>query len=108
MPWRKKVRRSAKATCINSEPEGLLHDDPIGIAKISSQNIWIMERSNENPLMESSDLVAFKEYSDTKFNALEAKITNDAQVVSTELDEKFNSYIKIVVEDNNFKNPKLE
>ena len=39
MPWRKRVRRSAKATCINSEPEGLLHDDPIGIAKISSQNI---------------------------------------------------------------------
>ena len=39
MPWRKRVGRSAKATCINSEPEGVLHDDPIGIAEISSQNM---------------------------------------------------------------------
>ena len=45
---------------------------------------------------------------DTKFNVLEAKITNDAQVVSTDLDEKFNSYIKTVAEDNDLKNHKLE
>ena len=45
---------------------------------------------------------------DTKFNALEAKITNDAQVVNTDFDEKFNSYIKTVAEDNDLKNRKLE
>ena len=47
-------------------------------------------------------------YFNTKFNALEAKITNDAQVVSTNLDEKFNSYIKTVAEDKELKNHKLE
>ena len=41
-----------------------------------------------------------------KFNLLEAKITNDAQVVSTGLHKRFNSYIKTVAEDNEFKNHK--
>ena len=45
---------------------------------------------------------------DTKFSTLEAKITNDAQAVSTDLDEKFNSYIKTIAEDNELKNHKLE
>ena len=49
-----------------------------------------------------------KDYFDTKFNALEAKITNHAQAISTDLDEKFNSYIKTVVEDNKLKNHKLK
>ena len=66
------------------------------------------ERSNENPTTESIDLVALKHYFDTKFNALEAKITNNVQTAITELDEKFNSYIKTVAEDNEFKNHKLE
>ena len=39
---------------------------------------------------------------------LEAKIINDAQAVSTDLDENFNSYIKIVAEDNELKNHKLQ
>ena len=76
--------------------------------RIPSQNIRFVERSNENPTTESSDLVALKDYFDTKFNALEAKITNDAQAVSTDLDEKFNSYIKTIAEDNELKNHKLE
>lgn len=46
----------------------------------------------------------FKNYSNTKFNALEKqKKQNNAQAGSTELDEKFNSYIKKI-----YKNPKLE
>ena len=76
--------------------------------RIPSQNIRFVERSNENPTTESSDLVALKDYFDTKFNALEAKITNDAQAVSTDLDEKFNSYINTMAEDNELKNHKLE
>ena len=39
---------------------------------------------------------------------VEVKITNDAQAVSKELDEKFNSYIKTVAEDSEFKNHKFE
>ena len=73
--------------------------------KTPSQNIRFVEKSNENPTTESSDLVALKDYFYTKFNV---KITNDTQVVSTELDEKFNSYIKTVVEDIEFNNHKLE
>ena len=76
--------------------------------KTPSQNIRFVEKSNENPTTESSDLDALKDYFYTKFNALEVKITNDTQVVSTELDEKFNSYIKTVVEDIEFNNHKLE
>ena len=51
----------------------------------------VVERSNETPTTESSNLVALKGYFDRKFNVLETKITNDAQAVSTELDEKFKS-----------------
>ena len=39
---------------------------------------------------------------------LEGKISNDAQVVNTDLDQKFNSYIKTVAEDNELKNHKLQ
>ena len=108
MPGRKGVKRSVRTANIDSDPEDLLHDDPIDIVRIPSQNIRFVERSNENLATESSDLVALKDYFGTKFNALEAKITNDAQVVSTDLDEKFNSYIKTVAEDNDLKNHKLE
>ena len=78
------------------------------VERISTQNIRFVERSNENPTTESSDLVALKDYFDIKFNALEAKITNDAQAVSTDIDEKFNSYIQTIAEDNELKNHKLE
>ena len=81
---------------MDSEPDGILHYDSIDIVRIPSQNIQFVERSNENPTTESSDSVALKDYFDTKFNALVAKITNDAQVVRTNLDKKFNSYIKTV------------
>ena len=88
MPGRKGVKRSVRTANINIEPEDLLHDDPIDIVRIPSQNIRFVERRNENPTTESSDLAALKDYFDTKFIALEAKITNDAQAVSTYLDEK--------------------
>ena len=108
MPERKGVKRSVKTANIDIEPEDLLDDDPIDIARIPSQNIRFVESSKENPTTESNDLVALKDYFDTKFNALEAKITNDAQAVSTDLDEKFNSYINTMAEDNELKNHKLE
>ena len=47
---------------IKALPEDLLHDDPIDIAKMSSQHIRLVERSNKNPTIESSDLVAFKDH----------------------------------------------
>ena len=108
MPERKGVQRSVRTANINTEPEDLLHDDPIDIVRIPSQNVRFVERSNENTTTESSDLVALRYYFDTKFNALEARITNDAQAVSTDLDEKFNSYIKTIAEDKELKNHKLE
>ena len=108
MPGRKGVKRSVRTANIDIEPEDLLDDDPIDIVRIPSQNIRFVESSNENPTTESNDLVALKDYFDTKFNALEAKITNDAQAVSTDLDEKFNSYINTMAEDNELKNHKLE
>ena len=73
-----------------------------------SQNRRFVERTNENPTGESSDLVALRDYFDTKFTALEAKITNDTQMVSTDLDENFDSYMKTVAEDNELKDHKLE
>ena len=76
--------------------------------KIPSQSVRFVERRRKNSTTESSDLVGLKDYFDTKFNALEAKITNDTQAVSTDLDEKFNSYIKTVAEDNELKNHKFK
>ena len=77
--------------------------------KIPGQNLRFVERRNKNSTTESSDLVALKDYFDTTFNALEArKKNNNVQAVSTDLDEKFNSYIKTVAEDNELKNHKLE
>ena len=108
MPGRKGVKRPVKTANTDIEPEDLLDDDPIDIVGIPSQNIRFFESSKENPTTESNDLVALKDYFDTKFNALEAKITNDAQAVSTDLDEKFNSYINTMAEDNELKNHKLE
>ena len=74
--------------------------------RIRSQNIQFFEKSNENPIAESSDLVVLKDYFDTKQNAPEAKTTNDAQVVSTDIDEKL--YIKTVAVDNELKNHKFD
>ena len=108
MPGRKGIKLSVKTANIYSEQKDLLHDDPIGSVKIPSWNIRFVERSNEIPTTESSDLVALKDYVDTKFNALEAKMTNDAEVVNTDLDENINSYIKTVAEYNELKNHKLE
>ena len=108
MPGRKGVKRSVRTANIDIEPEDLLHDDPIDIVKIPSQNIRFAERRNENSTPESSDLVALKDYFDKKLNALEAKITNDVQAISTDLDEKFNSHIETVAEDNELKKYKLE
>ena len=108
MPGRKRVKRSVRTANIDIEPEDLLHDDPVGIVKTPSQDIRFVERTNENSTTESGDLVALKDYFVTKFNALEAKITNDAQTISTDFDEKFNSYIKTVAEDNKLKNHKLK
>ena len=108
MRGRKGVKRSVRTANIDIEPEDLLHDDPIDIVKLPSQNLWFVERRNEYSTTESSDLVALKDYSDTEFNALEVKITNDAQAVSSDLDKKFNSYIKTVAEDNELKNHKLK
>ena len=107
MSGRKGVKRSIRTANIDIEPEDLLDDDPIDIVRIPSQNIRFVESSNENPTTESNDLVALKYYFDTKFNALEAKITNDAQAVRADLDEKFNSYINTMAEDNELKNHKL-
>ena len=76
--------------------------------RIPSQNIRFVERNNENPIAGSRDLVALKDYFDTKFNVVEAKINIDAQAFSAELDEKFTSYIKKVAEDNELKNHRLE
>ena len=87
MPGRKGVKRSLRTANIDTEPEDLLHDDPIDIVRISSQNMRFVERSNENPTTESSDLVSLKDYFDTKFNMLEARITNNAQAVCTDLDD---------------------
>ena len=108
MPGRKGVKHSVKTANIDIELEDLLDDDPIDVVRIPSQNIRFVESSKENPTTESNDLVALKGYFDTKFNALKAKITNDAQAVSTDLDEKFNSYINTMAEDNELKNHKLE
>ena len=108
MPGRNGVIRSVKTANIYSEQKDLLHDDPIGSVKIPSWNIRFVERSNEIPTTESSDLVALKDYVDTKFNALEAKMTNDAEVINTDFDENINSYIKTVAEYNELKNHKLE
>ena len=108
MPGRKGVKCSVRTANIDIEPEDLLHDDPIDIVKIPSQNIRFAERRNENSTPESSDLVALKDYFDKKLNALEAKITNDVQAISTDLDEKFNSHIETVAEDNELKKYKLE
>ena len=76
--------------------------------RIPSQNIRFVERNNENPIAGSRYLVALKDYFDTKFNVVEAKINIDAQAFSAELDEKFTSYIKKVAEDNELKNHRLE
>ena len=84
MPGRKGVRRSVRTANIDTEPEDLLHDDPMDIVRIPSQHKRFVERSNKNPTIESSDLVALKVYLETKFSVLEAKITNDAK------DGKFN------------------
>ena len=107
MPGRNGVKRSVRTANIDIEPEDLLDDDAIDIVRIPSQNIGFVERSNENPTTESNDLVALKDYFDTKFNALEAKITNDVQAVGTDLDENFNPYINTIAEDNELKNHKL-
>ena len=108
MPGRKGVKHFVKTASIDIEPEDLLHDDPIGTVKIPSQNLRFVEGRNENSATESSDLVPLRDYFDTKFNALEAKISNYAQAVNADLDEKFKSYIKTVTEDNELKNHKLE
>ena len=39
MPGRKRVKRSVRTANIDIEPEDLLHDDPVGIVKIPSQDI---------------------------------------------------------------------
>ena len=57
MPGRKGVKRSVRTAKIDIEPEDLLHDNPIDIVRIPSQNIQFFE-SNENPTTESGDLVA--------------------------------------------------
>ena len=108
MPGRKGVKRSARITNIDIEPEDLLNDDPIDIVRIPRQKRRFVERSNKNSTKESNDLAALKDYFNAKSNALEAKLTNDTQAVSTDLDEKFNSCIETVVEDNDLKSHKLE
>ena len=49
MPERKGVKHSARAASVDSELEGLLHDDPLDVLRILSQNIRFVERSHENP-----------------------------------------------------------
>ena len=66
MSGRKVVKRSLKTANIDTEPEDLLHDHPIDIVKIPSQNLRFTERRNENSTTESSALVALKDYFDTK------------------------------------------
>ena len=68
LPGRQRVKRSARTANINSEPEGLLHDDTIDIVRYQTK---IYKRSNKNPTTESCDLVALKDYFDTKFSKLE-------------------------------------
>ena len=72
IPGRKGAKRSVQTANIDIEPEDLLHDDPIDITKMASQNLRFVERRNKNSTTESSDLVAPKDYFDTKFNAQEA------------------------------------
>ena len=62
--------------------------------KILSQNFRFVERRSENSTTESSNLVALKDYFDTKFNALEAKITNDTQAVNTDLDKNLTHILR--------------
>ena len=76
MPGKKEVKLSARTANINGETEDLLHNDPIDIVRIPSQNIRFVEKSNKNATAESTDLVVVKDYFDPKFNALEPKITN--------------------------------
>ena len=45
MPGRKGIKRSARTANIESEPDGLLHDDPIDIMRIPSQIIWLSEEA---------------------------------------------------------------
>ena len=90
MLGRKGVERSARTANIDIEPEDLLHNDLIDVVRIPSQDMRFAERSNENSTTESSDLVKLKDYFENYFdyfNELEAKITNDTQVVSIYLDE---------------------
>ena len=75
---------------------------------IPSPNIRFVERSSKNPTTESRDLVVLQDYFDTKFNELNVKVTNDSQVVSTDLNKKLNSYIKTVAKDNELKNHKIK
>ena len=86
MPGRKGVKRSVKTANIDIWPEGQLHDEPIDNVKILNQNFRFVERRSENSTTESRNSVALKDYFDTKFNALEAKTTNDTQAVNTDLD----------------------
>lgn len=74
---RKEIKGSARTANIDSEPDDLLHDDPIDIMKIPSQIMWFAKRSNQNPTTDSSDLDVLKDYFDTKFNGLVAKTTNN-------------------------------
>ena len=106
MPGRKRFKPSARAATIDGEPEGLTHDASLDIVMIPNQNLPFVDRSNENPTTKPSDLVVLRDYFDTKSSALEAKITNDAQAVSKELGEMFNSHIKTVAGDNEFKKKK--
>ena len=86
IPGRKGVKRSVQTANIDIEPEDLLHDDPIDITKMTTQNLRFVERRNKNSTTESSDLVVPKDYFDTK--RARSKITIDARAVSTDLDEK--------------------
>ena len=74
---RKGIKRSARNANIDSEPDDLLHDDPIDIMRIPNQIMWFVKRSNQNPTTDSSDLDVLKDYFDTKFNGLVAKTTNN-------------------------------
>ena len=91
LPRIKGVKHSVKTVSSNSKSED---------RQDTKQNLRFIQRKNGNPFTKSSNL----NYLDTKFNALESNMSYDSKAVSTELCKMFNSEIKTVTKDNNFKN----
>lgn len=106
------ARRGQKRTAADAsiDNEQLDISDQIQIVRIPEDHDPQMNIVNDGlqqpPL--SEDLKSLKNYFDVKFNALEDKITTETQGVSTQLNEKLNSYTETLADDTEIKNQKLE